>query len=262
MKKKNKEYLGGRYSIGNSYIAITNPLHVVKEIINRVKTRQGGYICVSNVRTTRQADKDINYAMVMRNSIMNIPDGIPLIWLARLWGLKLVECTPGPYLFKTMLDYNSTSLRHFLIGDTDETLCKIQKVMLDNGNNSLAGKVSPDFRNVEDYDYEKYAKLIIKSGADIIWVAMSAPKQDFFASYLTKYLPNNVIIGVGAAFRFYIGEYKEPQKKIFQKFGLTGFFIRKIKIKQLYLYFLYFGWILKKSCAIVLKRMLGIPYYD
>lgn len=257
-----KEFIGNRYRIGNAFLTITNLDCLIKEITELSNQKRGGYICVSNVRTTRLADKDESYAKVMYNSLMNIPDGMPLIWMARLWGLKLAQRTPGPYLFQRMLDNKSSSLKHCLIGDTDETLNKIEKKMVENGNTSLVGKVSPDFRRVEDYDYEEYAKWVNESGADIVWVAMSAPKQDVFASHLTKYIPNKIIIGVGAAFRFYIGEYKEPQNKTLQKFGLTGFFIRKIKFKSLYLYTLYFGWIIKKALVIITKRMIGIPYQD
>ena len=49
-----------------------------------------------------------------------------------------------------------------------------------------------------------------------------------------------IIIGIGAAFRFYINEYKEPNK-LLQKYGLTGFFIRKIDSKAIKLYMQYLG---------------------
>lgn len=34
------------------------------------------------------------------------------------------------------------------------------------------------FRKVEEFDYEGIAKTIEADGADIIWVALGAPKQE------------------------------------------------------------------------------------
>ncbi|MBR3855883.1 MAG: WecB/TagA/CpsF family glycosyltransferase [Bacteroidaceae bacterium] len=57
----------------------------------------------------------------MHNALMCLPDGMPLVWMARLWGLKDVGRSAGPDLFTTMLQDEKSHIKHFLLGDTDET---------------------------------------------------------------------------------------------------------------------------------------------
>ena len=128
--------------------------------------------------------------------------------------------------------------------------------------------VSPPFCKVDEYDYEGYVKQVRESGADVVWTSLGAPKQDIFSRNLLKANAltggggkSLIVIGIGAAFRFYINKYKEPNKKL-QKFGLTGFFIRKIDGKAMKLYLQYFGWIVSTYLGICWKRIRGIKYYD
>lgn len=61
------------------------------------------------------------------------------------------------------------------------------------------------FLRVEEFDYPAIAKMIEDDGADIIWVALGAPKQEQFMARLNPYLKRGVQIAVGAAFKFYSG---------------------------------------------------------
>lgn len=61
------------------------------------------------------------------------------------------------------------------------------------------------YKAVEDFDYEGIAKEIEADGADIIWIALGAPKQEIFMSRLKPFLKHGVMIAVGAAFKFYSG---------------------------------------------------------
>lgn len=256
-----------RFRLGKVFIEITNPEDTIEKVHSAINEKLSGYICVSNVRTTRLANKDEEYESVMTDSMMNIPDGMPLIWLAKTWGVKNAQRSNGPTLFKNMLNDKKSGLKHFLIGDTVETLGKIKKALDADDNASVVGMVSPPFCRIDEYDYESYIRQIRENGADIVWTSLGAPKQDIFSRNLLK--TNNVvgggrsliIIGIGAAFRFYINEYKEPNKHL-QKLGLTGFFIRKIDGKALKLYVQYFLWIVSTFFSICRSRIKGIKYYE
>lgn len=69
------------------------------------------------------------------------------------------------------------------------------------------------YKAVDDFDYEDIAKLIKVDNADIIWIALGAPKQEIFMSRLKPFLKHGVMIAVGAAFKFYSGleEKRAPQ---------------------------------------------------
>ena len=192
---------------------------------------------------------------------MNLPDAEPMLWAAKLWGLKEVRRTMGPMLFNDMLEDYNNGIRHFFLGDTDETLSKLQdKYKFAN----IVGTYSPPFCELYEYDYEGMAKKINDSGANLVWISMRAPKQDFFATRILPYLDKKICIGVGAAFRFNLGEYKMAPP-IIKKLGLMGLFWGKksqswpafiwdyLSMNMPYLYYL---------AQIPIRKLLGKKYYE
>lgn len=249
-----------RYRIGKVYISATSPSDAKERITRAVAEGMNDYICVSNVRTVAYANKHEEYCELMNNAFMCTPDGMPLVWMARLWGLKDVQRTVGPDLFTAMLNDKESGLKHFLLGDTEDTLAQMRAKYTDNGSN-IVGTYSPPFCELDEFDYAGIAKQINDSGANIVWLSLRAPKQDFFATRLLPHLDKKICIGVGAAFRFSLGQIKHPPK-IFKKLGLTGIFWRKMSVKILILYVVMFLKIVMWGCSICISRMFGNMYYE
>lgn len=69
------------------------------------------------------------------------------------------------------------------------------------------------FCSVDEFDYEGIARMIEEDGADIVWVSLGAPKQEYFMHRLQPHLGHGVMIAVGAAFKFFSGkaEKRAPQ---------------------------------------------------
>ncbi len=252
-----------RYRIGKTFISITSQKDAQSRIAQAVKEGKNAYICVSDPRTVDLASKDEKYRNVMENSMMNTPDGQPTLWATWLWGLKNVERTMGPILFQEMIENPSSGLKHFLLGDTDETLKAIvEKASAKNA--LIVGTYSPPFCKLEEYDYESMAKMINDSGADIVWTAMRAPKQDYLNVNLLPFLDKKICIGVGAAFRFYLGEYKMAPPLI-KKLGLMGLYWgRKGQSWSAFIWGyltdnMPFLWHLSK---IPFRRLVGKKYYE
>ena len=246
-----------KYRIGKVYISRTTPEKAIANITQAVKEGRNEYVCVSNVRTVAYANKKENkgYRELMNNAFMCTPDGMPLVWMARLWGLKDVERTVGPDLFTAMLNDKKSGIKHFLLGDTEEILEQM-KSKYATGGAEIAGSYSPPFCEVDEYDYKGIAKAINESGADIVWLSLRAPKQDFFAVRLLPFLDKKVCIGVGAAFRFSLGQIKHPPK-IIKKLGLTGLFWRKNKMRLIKWYIEHLFNVCLWSADIIFSRLLG-----
>ena len=243
-----------RFGIGKTYISITDPINTIQRIEKAVKDKHNTYICVSNPRTVVYANNHKDYLEIMNNSFMNLPDAEPMIWAARLWGLKNVQRTMGPLLFRDMITNPQSGLKHFLLGDTQETLDSLTEQCKKEYGSKIVGTFSPPFYDLDQYDYEHFASLINESGADIVWLALRAPKQDFFALRLLPLLENKICIGVGAAFRFYLGEYQLAPKLI-RKLGLMGLFWGKKDQK-----FLTFLWGYLCDNVPFLFLLLQIPF--
>lgn len=211
-----------QFRIGKTFITITTLADSQERIAQAVKEGRKGYICVSDPRTVDLASRGEKYREVMAHSMMNTPDAEPIMWAAKLWGLKNVERTMGPLMFQQMIENPGSGLKHFLLGDTEETLQGIVEKASASGA-LIVGTYSPPFCPVEEFDYEGIGKMINESGADIVWTAMRAPKQDYFDVNLQPYIDKKICIGVGAAFRFYLGEYKMAPPLI-KKLGLMGLY--------------------------------------
>lgn len=250
-----------RFRVGKVFISRITPKKAVEKIEEAIQEGRREYVCISTARTVNTANKDVAYQKVMAGSMLNTTDGMPLVWAARLWGLKDVERTMGPTLFNTMLS-SGKPYKHFLIGDTDETLVAVTKRYSDEFGSQIVGVISPPFCNVEDFDYENYAQRINDSDADIVWVSMTAPKQDFFSAKILPLLKNGVVcIGVGAAFRYNLNTYKEPNKLV-QKLGLTSFLLRGASLKTLKKWFSIGFGITPCLIDIVFRRIKGKKYYE
>jgi N-acetylglucosaminyldiphosphoundecaprenol N-acetyl-beta-D-mannosaminyltransferase len=250
-----------KYRIGKTHISITSLQNTIENIENAVKNSDTKQICISDFRSVCYASDNEEYNKIMDSSYMNAPDGMPLIWMARLWGLKEVHRTMGPELFVNMLKKNDNGLKHFLIGDTDEVLEQIKFKFTQEYNSLIAGAYSPPFVEVNQFNYTYIAKMINDSGADLVWISMTAPKQDYFASNILPFLNKKILIGVGAAFRYSIGAYKIPGG-FANKIGLTGFFMRKKSLKQFEWYLIHICRLIIFSAQIIYGRFTGKKYYE
>ena len=56
------------------------------------------------------------------------------------------------------------------------------------------------YMSVEEFDYANIAKEIETDEADIIWIALGAPKQEYFMDRLKPHLKRGVMIAVGGCF--------------------------------------------------------------
>lgn len=248
-----------KFHIKNIVISVTTPLDTELKIKDAVKKGKKGYVCVSNVNAAVFASKHADYREIYNNAYICTPDGMPLVWMARLWGLvEKVQRTPGPDLFVKMLSDRDNGIKHFLLGDTVET----QNAILQKFNNSrIVGNYSPPFCNVEEFDYKYIASLINDSGADVVWVSLHSPKQDFFSARLLPFLNKAICVNVGAAFRFSLGQYKHPNKYL-RRLGLTGLFWRKWSWSLFKWYFSSFIVVLEWSVSIIIRRLQGYKYFE
>ena len=250
-----------KYRIGKTFISTTNPSNAIARIAEAAISKTGGYVCVSNLRMVRYAGSHPDYQKLMNESLMNLPDGTPLVWCGRLWGLS-VECTNGPATFRSILTQGDNGLKHYLLGDTQDVLDKIIALNDTTYHARIVGNEALPFTSVENFDYEKISKRIKESGANIVWTAMRAPKQDEFNRILSTYLPNITSVGVGRAFRILTGDVNQGPHWA-QKMGISGIFSRKKSLMiTLIWYFESFFYLVGYCLQIIWRKLLGKKYYE
>lgn len=205
MDKKGLKYC----TILNTNINVTDMDGTIAYITENLEALKGDYICVSNVHTTVMAFRDEEYRRIQNSGAMALPDGQPLSIVSRQRGYAEAQRVPGPDLMPIILNMSQDrGYTHYFYGSTQGTLDQLRKVILDRYPRlQIAGMYAPPFRNLTQEEDEEIVRRINDSGADFVWVALGAPKQEMWM-YEHRNRINGLMIGVGAAFDFIAGTVK------------------------------------------------------
>lgn len=193
-------------SILKTNINVTDMDKTIAYITDNLEELRGDYICVSNVHTTVMAFRDESYRKVQNSGAMALPDGQPLSIVSRRRGYSEAQRVPGPDLMPAILHLSEEKgYRHYFYGSTPETLEKLRKVLIDRFPKlQIVGMYAPPFRPLTEEEDQEAVRQINESGADFVWVALGAPKQEKWM-YEHRGRVNGLMIGVGAAFDFIAG---------------------------------------------------------
>lgn len=210
-------------------------VHHALEVISNDHPRDNRCISATGAHGIIHAKKNGSFRELLNSFYTNLPDGMPGVWVGRRKGASQMERCYGPDLFANLMKKSANKhTQHFLCGGK-EGVAKQLKAACETkfGNKNIVGTYCPPFKKVDEYDYEKIADKINKSGADIVWVGISTPKQEKFAKRLSEYTDVHFLITVGAAFDFHIGELRQAPKWM-QKTGLEWFFRVIVEPRRLY----------------------------
>jgi N-acetylglucosaminyldiphosphoundecaprenol N-acetyl-beta-D-mannosaminyltransferase len=189
----------------------------------RSNLEKKAYICLLDATNIIRAAKDKELSLAINSSLLSIPDGMPLVWYGKLVGCSKIERIAGFDLMKKIFKSHD-GLKHYLLGDTEQTIGKvIRNARKENINLRITGH-SPPFRDkFTKEDNDKIFQKINKANPDIIWVSFGGKKQEKWMHQNVNRLNRGVMAGVGAAFKFYIGDLYIPPK-IAQSLGMQWFF--------------------------------------
>jgi len=84
-----------------------------------------------------------------------------------------------------------------------------------------------------ELELKELAQQINQTKANIVWIGLSSPKQEVFASKLREHTNCDFLITVGAAFDFNTGKVKQAPKWV-QKIGMEWFFRLSMEPQRLY----------------------------
>ena len=181
-------------------------------IDEQVQLDSPAYICVADGVVLNIANRNPTYLDVVNGSMFSICDsGYVPIYLKWIYGITREQYC-GSQIFMDTIQMKK--YRMFFMGTSTKTLAALKEnlVKIDARIADMTFYELP-FRTVDQFDYQEIADKVNADGADIIWVALGAPKQEIFMSRLKPYFKRVVMIAVGAAFKFYSGleEKRAPE---------------------------------------------------
>ncbi len=183
-------------------------------------------IAVTPVNCLLWARKNSSLQQIYNTADLVTADGVPVVWASKLLGKAINGRVTGLDLLPKFSETAAEKgFSFFFLGAADGVAVQLaERLRNANPNLNIVGTYSPPFtKSFTVEENEKMISLINESGADVLWVGLTAPKQDFWIAEHFDRLKTSVAIGVGAAFDVVAG--KIPRAPLWmQKSGLEWLF--------------------------------------
>lgn len=170
------------------------------------------------------AKNDEDFQNALKLSDVLIPDGIGIVWAARILKGRKIDRIAGPdFHLQLLSELNEQGKRCFYLGSSGETLAKIEQRLGHEYPNIRVDTFSPPFKeSFSDEDNRKMIKAVNAFNPDVLFVGLTAPKQEKWVYQHKSKLHANVICSIGAAFDFFAGT-SERSSDFWKRLGLEWF---------------------------------------
>ena len=171
-------------------------------------------ICVTSVHGIVTALEDPELQQILNQADIATPDGMPVVWALRSFGEVEQQRVYGPTLMLHLCRQAAAEgHRIFLYGSTDDTLSALRARLINwFPDIRIVGAWAPPFRALTAIEEQDVRARIRASGADIVFVGISTPKQEKWMARQKQALPGTILVGVGAAFNFHAGQVKQAPR--------------------------------------------------
>ncbi len=172
------------------------------------------YVAVTGMHGVMEALHDSSFHAILNSADMVVPDGMPLVWLARLAGHKLARRVYGPEFMMTFCETTEgRGYRHFFYGGKPGVAEKLASALTSRFPRiQVAGICVPPFRPLTPEEDGEVVSQIERAAPDVLWVGLSTPKQERWMNAHRYRLKVPVLVGVGAAFDIHAGEVRQAPR--------------------------------------------------
>jgi N-acetylglucosaminyldiphosphoundecaprenol N-acetyl-beta-D-mannosaminyltransferase len=170
------------------------------------RARESRYVSASSVNNVMEAHDSPEFKDVMEGADLVTPDGMPLVWGLRWLGARGARRVYGPRLTEHVLSAaEREAVPVGLYGGAPGVVARLQCALKSRWPRLLVGYAwSPPFRPLTEYEDASVVDDIRASGARILLIGLSTPKQERWMAAHRGRVPS-VMLGVGAAFDFLAG---------------------------------------------------------
>jgi len=179
---------------------------------------KGTYVACANPHSLVVANHDAKFKTALQGADILLPDGVGIVLAGKVLNRPLRERVAGSEFFTglTSRAVDRGHLKYFFLGSSEEVLEKLAKrLRIESPHISVCGIYSPPFKN--EFSSEENAQMIEAINAakpDVLWVGMTAPKQEKWIYEHKDVLDVRLIGAIGAVFDFYAGTRKRAPKWI------------------------------------------------
>lgn len=172
----------------------------------------GRTLFCANPHSLVVADHDSIFLSALRNADILVPDGSGIVLASKMLGGRIRKRITGSDVMAGIADrWNATPGRSFFfLGSSNEVLEKIKSRMSQQYPNiEVRGVYAPPFNaEFSDAENDRIIERINQARPTVLWVGMTAPKQEKWVEQHRHRLNVPLIAAVGAVFDYFAGTKK------------------------------------------------------
>lgn len=206
-------------------VSTINQAMALAEVTRWIDAEERHYVCVTGVHGVMESQRDEELKEIHNRSGLTTPDGMPMVWAGRKAGAEWMDRVYGPDLMLNVLQRAAErGWSSFLYGGKEGVPELLSKKLSERiPGVKIAGSYSPPFRPLTEAEDEEIVQRINDSGAQLVWVGLSTPKQERWMAAHRDRLTAPAMFGVGAAFDFHAGLVPQAPPWM-QRNGLEWFY--------------------------------------
>ena len=158
------------------------------------------------------AEKDADFKAALMASDVLLPDGVGIVWASKVLRNEKISKIAGYDMFLYLMEYlNDIQGNCFFLGASQEALDLIQGKAAVAYPKISIGSFSPPYKDAfSKEDSTEMCRQVNAFAPDVLFVGMTAPKQEKWVHAHKEALQADIICCIGAVFDFYAGTVHRP----------------------------------------------------
>ncbi len=187
------------------------------------------HVVTLNSEMIVRARRESQFKEVLSSADIIVPDGIGVVWAARILRHKRLRRIPGIDLAEGVLRTAELAGRSvYLLGARPKVIAAArQRIEIHYPRLRIAGSHHGYFQGQE----EKVIEDIVESNAKILLVGTGSPGQEYFIARTRQRLPCKLMVGIGGSFDIWAG-YRRRAAKWMQSLGLEWLHRAMVDIRR------------------------------
>jgi exopolysaccharide biosynthesis WecB/TagA/CpsF family protein/anti-anti-sigma factor len=190
-------------------IDILDTAAVLERLEQFIHERRFHQVATANTDFLVNALTDPELRHILRNADLVVPDGMPVVWAARLTHSYLPERVTGADIVPALARVAAEKgYRIFMLGGRPDIAQRARvRLETDYPDIQIVGCISPDIKSLVEANCDDLLEAIQCAQPDVLLVAFGNPKQEKWIHLYRDQLQHvPVCIGVGGTFDFLAGE--------------------------------------------------------
>ena len=211
-----------RFPILNTYVNALSMEETVEKIEEYIQKRQPVQHVVINASKINLMAEDETLRQIVNHCPLINADGASIVWAAKKLGVPLKERVTGIDLFHNLVKLAAKrNYRIYLFGAKQEVVERVKNIL----EHKYPGLQIAGYRNgyFTEADEADIAADMRRSNADMLFVAFSSPRKEYWVHKYLEEIGIPFVMGVGGTFDVVAGVTKRAPKWM-QQHGLEWLF--------------------------------------